>query len=52
MCKWDDCLEFDAYIMSKTAHKIYELDGEVPETDIIYQVVLQTRVVQMGNVSQ
>lgn len=29
---WDDCLEREAYIRSNTAHDIYELNGEVPET--------------------
>ena len=29
---WDDCLEFDSYIRYNTAHGIYKLDGEVPET--------------------
>lgn len=29
---WDDCLELEAYIRSNTAHDIYELKGEVPET--------------------
>ena len=29
---WDDCLELESYIMSNTAHGIYKLDGEVPET--------------------
>ena len=28
---WDDCLEFEAYIRSNTAHEIYKLDGEVPK---------------------
>ena len=27
-----DCLELEFYIMSNTAHSIYKLDGEVPET--------------------
>ena len=29
---WDDCLEFEAYIRSNTAHDQFELDGQVPET--------------------
>ena len=29
---WDDCLEREAYIRSLTAHEIYRLDGQVPET--------------------
>ena len=29
---WDDCLELEALIRSNTAHEIYELGGEVPET--------------------
>ena len=29
---WDDCLEREAYIRSLTAHDIYRLDGQVPET--------------------
>ena len=29
---WDDCLELEAYIRSNTAHDIFELNGEVPET--------------------
>ena len=29
---WDDCLEREAYIRSLTAHDIYKLNGEVPET--------------------
>ena len=29
---WDDCLEFEAYIRSNTAHDIYKLNGEVPKT--------------------
>ena len=29
---WDDDLELDSYIRSNTAHCIYKLNGEVPET--------------------
>jgi hypothetical protein len=29
---WDDCLEMESMIRSNTAHDIYELGGEVPET--------------------
>ena len=29
---WDDCLKLESYIRSNTAHGIYKLDGEVPET--------------------
>lgn len=29
---WDDCLEREAYVRSLTAHDIYRLDGQVPET--------------------
>ncbi len=29
---WDNCLEYDAYVQSHTAHDIFKLDGEVPET--------------------
>ena len=29
---WDDCLELESYIRSKTAYNIYKLDEEVPET--------------------
>ena len=29
---WDDCLELEGYIRSNTAHDIFMLDGEVPET--------------------
>ena len=29
---WDDCLERESYIRSMTAHDIYRLDGQVPET--------------------
>ena len=29
---WDNCLELEAYIKSNTAHEIYKLDAEVPET--------------------
>ena len=29
---WDDCLEREAYIRFMTAHDIYRLDGQVPET--------------------
>ena len=29
---WDNCLEHEAYICSHTAHNIYGLDGQVPET--------------------
>jgi hypothetical protein len=29
---WDDCLEFESLIRSNTAHDIYELGGETPET--------------------
>ncbi|KAI2500399.1 Reverse transcriptase (RNA-dependent DNA polymerase) [Fragilaria crotonensis] len=29
---WDDCLEREAYVRSMTAHDIYKLDGQVPET--------------------
>ena len=29
---WDDCLELEAYIRSHTAHNIYGLEGEVPQT--------------------
>ena len=29
---WDDCAEREAYIRSSTAHDIFTLRGEVPET--------------------
>ena len=29
---WDDCIELQAYIRSNTAHDIFVLNGEVPET--------------------
>jgi hypothetical protein len=29
---WDDCLELEALVRSNTAHDIFELKGEVPET--------------------
>ncbi|KAI2513194.1 Reverse transcriptase (RNA-dependent DNA polymerase) [Fragilaria crotonensis] len=29
---WDDCLEREAYVRSFTAHDIYRLNGQVPET--------------------
>ena len=29
---WDDCMELEAYMRSNTAHDIFELKGEVPET--------------------
>ena len=29
---WDHCVELEGYIRSHTAHDIYELNGEVPET--------------------
>lgn len=29
---WDDCLEREAYVRSFTAHNIYRLNGQVPET--------------------
>ena len=29
---WDDCLEREAYVRSLTAHDIYRLAGQVPET--------------------
>ena len=29
---WDDCIEMEAMIMSHTAHPLWELKGEVPET--------------------
>ena len=29
---WDDCKELESYTRLNTAHSIYKLDGEVPET--------------------
>ena len=29
---WDHCIELEALIQSHTAHNMYALDGEVPET--------------------
>ena len=29
---WDHCLEREAYVRSFTAHDIYSLNGQVPET--------------------
>ena len=29
---WDDALEYEAYVRSNTAHDLYILDGQVPET--------------------
>ena len=40
---WDDCVELVCYIRSKTAHSIYELDGEVLETIVSRE---------MSNISQ
>jgi hypothetical protein len=31
-CLWDNCLEREAYVRSLTAHDIYKLNGQVPET--------------------
>jgi hypothetical protein len=31
-CLWDNCLEREAYVRSFTAHDIYKLNGQVPET--------------------
>lgn len=31
---WDDCLKREAYVRSFTAHDIYRLNGEVPETTV------------------
>ncbi len=31
-CLWDDCLELEAYIRSRSTNSMYHLDGEVPET--------------------
>ena len=31
-CLWDHCLELEAYIRSCTAHDLFKLRGEVPET--------------------
>jgi hypothetical protein len=31
-CLWDHCLEREAYIRSNTAHDIFSLNGQVPET--------------------
>jgi transposase len=32
---WDHCLEREAYVRSLTAHDIYKLDGQVPETIVM-----------------
>ena len=32
---WDHCLEREAYVRSLTAHDIYKLDGQVPETIVL-----------------
>ncbi len=29
---WDNCLEYKTYVRSPTAHDIFKLDREVPET--------------------
>ncbi len=29
---WDNCLEYEAYVQSLTAHDIFKLDGEVSKT--------------------
>ncbi len=29
---WDDCLEYEAYVRFHTAHNIFKLDWEVPQT--------------------
>ena len=29
---WDDCIEYEVMVMSHTAHPLYALKGEVPET--------------------
>jgi hypothetical protein len=31
-CLWDNCAQLEALIRSPTAHDIYKLDGQVPET--------------------
>ncbi len=31
---WEDCLEREAYVRSRTAHDIYRLKGQVPETTV------------------
>ena len=31
-CLWDHCIEREAYVRSNTAHNVFGLDGQVPET--------------------
>ena len=45
---WDDCLEREAYVRSLTAHDIYKLNGQVPETIVSGETADISPLVQFG----
>ncbi|KAI2505177.1 Reverse transcriptase (RNA-dependent DNA polymerase) [Fragilaria crotonensis] len=45
---WDDCLEREAYVRSFTAHDIYKLNGQVPETIVSGETADISPLVQFG----
>jgi hypothetical protein len=45
---WDDCLEYEADIMSHTAHDTYELQGQVPQSVVTGQLVDISRLAEFA----
>jgi hypothetical protein len=45
---WDDCIEFEADIMSHTAHDSYELHGQVPQAIVSGQPVDISRLAEFA----
>ena len=45
---WDHCLEFQAHIRSHTAHPLYSLQGQVPETMVKGEAADISAIAQFG----
>ena len=45
---WDECLEYEQGVHSNTAHDLFELDGEVPETIVSGKTAIITRYSEFG----
>jgi len=45
---WDNCLELGSYIRSNTAHDIFALNGQVPETMVSGETVDISKICELG----
>ena len=45
---WDHCIELESFIQSHTAHDIWQLRGEVPQTKMLGQTADTSQLFELG----